>query len=80
MENVPSQSSPLGSLLSKEYAERVAEVMDKNLTAAEKQVLELFAEGYGYDDIAEITGRTYKAVDGALQRARRKLAAVLERD
>lgn len=80
LENVPSQSSPLGSLLSKEYAERVAEVMDKNLTAAEKQVLELFAEGYGYDDIAEITGRTYKAVDGALQRARRKLAAVLERD
>ena len=54
--------------------------MNKNLTAAEKQVLELFAEGYGYDDIAEITGRTYKAVDGALQRARRKLAAVLERD
>jgi len=53
LENVPSQSSPLGSLLSKEYAERVAEVMDKNLTAAEKQVLDLFAEGYGYDDIAD---------------------------
>lgn len=80
LENVPSQSSPLASLLNKEYAERVAAAMTNSLTATERQVLELFAEGYGYDDIAELTGRSYKAVDGALQRGRKKLAAALKQE
>ena len=36
-------------------------------------MVELFAEGYSYEDIAEKLGVSYKAVDGALQRARKKL-------
>ena len=65
--------SPLENLLKKEYAERVARLIKEKLTPYERKVLTLFADGYSYDDIAAKMGKSYKAVDGALQRARRKL-------
>ncbi|MBQ3067218.1 MAG: sigma-70 region 4 domain-containing protein, partial [Clostridia bacterium] len=35
-------------------------------------------EGYTYEDISEQLNTTYKAVDGALQRARKKLLSTKE--
>ena len=67
------ENSPLDNLLQKEYYAKVASVVDEKLTPFERKVLTLFAEGYSYDDIANKTNKSYKAVDGALQRARRKL-------
>ncbi len=64
---------PLEALLRKEFREKIATVAQQKLTPFERRVLLLFADGYSYDDIADITGKSYKAVDGALQRARRKL-------
>lgn len=69
--------TPLGNLLEKEYAQKVAEIIETKLTAAERQVIKLFAEGYSYEDIAAKSGKTSKAVDGAMQRARKKLLANL---
>ena len=66
-------NSPLENLLRKEYAEKVAQLIREKLTPFERKVLTLFAEGYSYDDISIQTNKTPKAVDGALQRARRKL-------
>ena len=68
-----SVNNPLESLLQKEYHEKVSRVVSEKLTPLERRVLTLFADGYSYDDIADITNKSYKAVDGALQRARRKL-------
>ncbi|MCH5156742.1 MAG: sigma-70 family RNA polymerase sigma factor [Clostridiales bacterium] len=68
-----SVNSPLENLLQKEYAEKVAQLIKEKLTPFERKVLTLFADGYSYDDIAVHTNKSYKAVDGALQRARRKL-------
>ena len=65
--------SPLENLLRKEYAEKVNRLIKEKLTPYERKVLTLFADGFSYDDIAAITNKSYKAVDGALQRARRKL-------
>lgn len=65
--------SPLENLLRKEYAEKVARLIKEKLTPYERKVLTLFADGYSYDDIAAMTNKSYKAVDGALQRARKKL-------
>ena len=65
--------SPLENLLKKEYAERVTQLIKEKLTPYERKVLTLFADGFSYDDIATQTNKSYKAVDGALQRARRKL-------
>ena len=68
-----STDSPLENLLQKEYAEKVSRLIREKLTPYERKVLTLFADGYSYDDIAVKTNKSYKAVDGALQRARRKL-------
>ena len=66
-------SNPLERLLQKEYAEKVARLIAEKLSPWERVVVTLFSEGYSYDDIAERTGKSVKAVDGALQRARKKL-------
>ena len=66
-------SNPLERLLQKEYAEKVSRVLAEKLSPWERAVVTLFSEGYTYDDIVESTGKSYKSVDGALQRARRKL-------
>ena len=66
-------SNPLESLLQKEYAEKVAFVLNFKLSPLERKVVTMFSEGYSYDDIVTRTNKSYKAVDGALQRARKKL-------
>lgn len=66
-------STPLEALIEKEYFASIKTLMDTKLSPFEKSVLTLFAEGFSYEDIALKTGKTYKAIDGALQRARRKL-------
>lgn len=70
--------NPLDVLLKKEYAEKIQQVIDLELTKTERQVLRLFADGYTYEDITAATGKSFKAVDGALQRARKKLLAQKE--
>ena len=70
-------SNPLERLLQKEYAEKVARVIAEKLSPWERKVVTLFSEGYSYEDVAAITGKSVKAVDGALQRARRKLTELI---
>lgn len=72
-ENVADPTNPLESLLQKEYAEKVAKFIETGLTAYEKDAIKLFAQGYNYGDIAAKLGKSYKSVDGALQRARKKI-------
>lgn len=67
------ESTPLETLIEKEYFAKIMELITTILTPVERQVLTLFAEGFSYDEIMCKTGRSYKAIDGALQRARKKL-------
>lgn len=76
--SIVDSSNPLENLLRKEHAEKVSKIIETNLTPLEKRVLKLFAEGFSYEDISEQLEKSYKAVDGALQRARKKLLAVKE--
>lgn len=66
-------STPLEIVIEKEYFNRIIRLMETKLTSLERQVLTLFAEGFSYDDIMRKTDRSFKAIDGALQRARKKL-------
>lgn len=77
LQNVSSNDNPLADLLDREYAEKVNECIRTRLTASEREVIKMFADGFSYDEICRITGKTFKAVDGALQRARKKLAQAL---
>lgn len=61
---------PLESLLSKE---RLRACLNA-LTAMERKVFTMFLQGYSYEDISQAVGKSVKSVDGALQRARKKLA------
>lgn len=73
LEDVTAESTPLGDLLEKEYSQKVSKIIKEKLTAVEQKVIRLFAEGYSYEDISKKLNVTYKAVDGAMQRARKKL-------
>lgn len=77
-ENLTDNRTPLTDLLEKESAEKVMQITKTQLSVSERQVVELFAEGYSYEDISEKLNKSYKAVDGALQRARRKLLSFKE--
>ena len=72
-------NNPLENLLQKEYYERVVSVVNERLTPVERKILGLFADGYSYDDIAMRLNRSVKSVDGALQRARKKLLDSINR-
>ncbi len=76
--NFEDDCNPLESLLIKEKAQKVANIIAQNLTSFERTVITLFSQGYTYDDIAEKTNKSYKSVDGALQRARKKLLEIKE--
>ncbi len=71
---VTDGNDPLDRLLTIESAQNMLSVMDEQLTDLERRVVLLFASGYTYNDIARQVDKSRKAVDGALQRARRKLA------
>ncbi len=73
LENMTTESTPLGDLLEKEFSERIAKITREKLTLVEQKVIKLFVDGYSYEDIATKLQITYKAVDGAMQRARKKL-------
>lgn len=73
LENMTAESTPLGDLLEKEFSERIEKITREKLTSVEQKVIKLFVDGYSYEDIATRLQITYKAVDGAMQRARKKL-------
>ncbi|MDE7454608.1 MAG: sigma-70 family RNA polymerase sigma factor [Clostridia bacterium] len=78
IQNLPDDSTPLETLIEKEYFAKIMSLIQTKLSQAERQVLTLFANGYSYDDMMRLTGKSYKAIDGALQRARKKLQIYLQ--
>lgn len=72
-----SAASPLEILLGKDKLSQLKSFIADNLTVTEQTVLNMFTEGYNYEEIVKRTGKPYKSVDTALQRARKKLKAAL---
>lgn len=68
-----TDSDPLERAILKEQQQSLENKINTRLSAFEKRAADLFMQGYAYEDIAERCGKTVKAVDGALQRARKKL-------
>ncbi|MBO4262319.1 MAG: sigma-70 family RNA polymerase sigma factor, partial [Clostridia bacterium] len=61
-------------VLMKETIDNITGGLDGELSAFETEVLKKYLEGFGYDQISAQTGKNYKAVDNALQRAKKKIA------
>ena len=68
--------SPEEIMISKESADNMGEKIRKNLSPLEAEIFGMFLSGYTYEKIAKRKSITLKAVDNALQRARRKLKSI----
>ncbi len=64
--------NPEDMLIDKENVENL-EKMEKELSAFEKEVLDLYMIGMSYSQIAKVLGRDEKSTDNALQRVKMKI-------
>ena len=67
------EKNPEELLIDKENVERLERTIEKELSSFEKQVLDLYLTGMGYQQIAKVLGRDEKSTDNALQRIKTKL-------
>ena len=72
-------SNPEEYLIGQEESWRLEEMIEKELSPLEKQVLELYLTGMGYVEIAHVLNRDEKSTDNALQRIRSKTRAYLRK-
>lgn len=66
-------SDPEETLISRETYENMEGQLVSSLSPLERSVLTLYLEGRSYVEIAELLGRSSKAIDNALQRVKHKL-------
>ena len=66
-------SDPLELAISREDQSVLQNKMATLLSPLERKVVSLFVKGYSYEEISQMLGKSNKAIDGALQRARKKL-------
>ena len=67
------EQNPEELLIDRENVKRLEEVMEKELSSFEKQVLDLYLTGMKYSQIAMVLGKDDKSTDNALQRIKAKL-------
>ena len=68
------QPSPEELVLARESKEELYSAFRNRLSRLEIKVLDLYLDGFSYQDIAQRLGKDAKAVDNAVQRIRRKMA------
>lgn len=72
--------SPEESIISEKEAEYITDIINTCLTGKEKDIFMLHLAGLSYGEIAKKANITVKAVDGALQRGRKKLKDKLRQE
>ena len=63
---------PLDTITKREYYSEIENAIDKSLSDFEKKVLNRFAKGESYVQIADKLNTPVKSVDNAIQRIRKK--------
>lgn len=79
-QNVVVNTNPEEIVLQMESVEQITEIIQKELTPLEEQVLNLHLKGNSYEDISKALDKNYKSIDNAVQRARKKLDKLLNED
>lgn len=72
-----AELSPEELFLDKERVRYLEDKIESELSAFEKQVLELYMTGMSYSQIAKVLGRDEKSTDNALQRLKGKIKKML---
>lgn len=70
--------NPEELVIDRENVDRLEMLIDRELSAFEKQVLDLYLTGMGYQQIAKVLGRDDKSTDNALQRIKTKLRKAMK--
>lgn len=65
------------TFIATESVSMLSQVLQQNLSGFENEVLRLHIVGCNYNEIADRLGKTPKAIDNALQRARKKLSNII---
>ena len=68
-----THQSPEEVVIDRENVTQLEKAIDRELSNFEKQVLDLYLTGMGYQQIAKVLGRDDKSTDNALQRIKTKL-------
>ena len=71
--------SPEEVLIDRENMVQLEKAIEQELSGFEKQVLDLYLTGMGYQQIAKVLGKDDKSTDNALQRIKTKLKKRLSR-
>lgn len=69
----PSEQNPEELLIDRENVERIEQMIQRELSTFEQQVLDLYLTGMPYGQIAKVLGRDDKSTDNALQRIKTKI-------
>ncbi len=70
--------NPEELVIDRENVDRLEMLIDRELSSFEKQVLDLYLTGMGYQQIAKVLGRDDKSTDNALQRIKTKLRRAMK--
>lgn len=73
----PSQENPEDELIRRENRREFLQKISKNLSSFEFKVTVMYMDGLTMAEISSSTGKPPKSIDNALQRAKRKLSALL---
>lgn len=68
-----NDSNPEELVIDKENVERIEKLIETELSAFERQTIELYLIGMNYTEIARVLGKDEKSTDNALQRAKAKI-------
>lgn len=74
-----ADQSPEEVVIDKENVVQLERAIEQELSGFEKQVLDLYLTGMGYQQIAKVLGKDDKSTDNALQRIKTKLKKRLSR-
>ena len=72
-----TQKNPEQLLIDKENVLSLERKIEEELSAFEKQVLDLYLTGMSYTQIARVLGRDERSIDNALQRMKSKIRRVI---
>ena len=70
--------NPEELVIDRENVDRLEMLIERELSNFEKQVLDLYLTGMGYQQIAKVLGRDDKSTDNALQRIKTKLRKAIK--
>lgn len=73
------ERNPEEILIDQENVEAIEQIIEKDLSSFEKQVLELSMTGMGYVEIAKLLGKDVKSTDNALSRVKNKIRRALDK-